>query len=96
MAENPIFHGRTKHIDLDVHFIWENIKNGDIEIRYAPTKYQVADILTKGLSKSQFQFLCNKLGLRFSPAHRVSYVSINDQQPEGKGSSNWGCESMLY
>ena len=52
MAENLVFHGWTKHIELDVHFIQEKVEKGEIEIRYVPTEYQVADILMKGLSKS--------------------------------------------
>jgi len=47
-----VFHGWTKHIELDVHFIQEKVEKGEIEIRYVPTEYQVADILMKGLSKS--------------------------------------------
>ena len=63
IAHNPIHHDRTKHVEVDRHFIKEKIDGGIISIRYVHTDHQLADILTKGLSDQVFNFLVNKLGL---------------------------------
>ena len=63
IAHNPIHHDRTKHVEVDRHFIKEKIDGGIISIRDVHTDHQLADILTKGLSDQVFNFLVNKLGL---------------------------------
>jgi len=68
IAKNAIFHSRTKYIKIDAHFVTKRVKKiGEVEIRYIPTQYQTIDILTKGLPRGRFLFLCNKLCLTFSP-----------------------------
>ena len=49
IAKDPVHHDRTKHIEIDRHFIKEKIEADIISINYIPTKNQVADILTKAL-----------------------------------------------
>ena len=70
IAHNPILHDRTKHIEVDKHFIKEKIESGLIYIPYVPTTQQMADILTKGLYKKQFEFLVSKLAMEdiYKPA----------------------------
>ena len=57
MAKNPQFHGRTKHIFIKYHFIREQVEKKAVELKYCPTEEMVADMLTKGLAKEQFQKL---------------------------------------
>ncbi|CAB4027048.1 Hypothetical predicted protein [Paramuricea clavata] len=63
MSRNPVLHKRTKHIDIKYHFIREKTQDGTIELKYCPTNEMLADILTKPLSKGQFEYLRCKLGL---------------------------------
>ncbi|GAA0153218.1 transmembrane signal receptor [Lithospermum erythrorhizon] len=63
IAHNPVQHDRTKHVEVDRHFIKEKIENKIIKIEYVHTGQQLADILTKGLSELSFNVLLGKLGL---------------------------------
>ena len=63
IANTPVQHGRTKHVEIDRHFIKEKLEGGDICMPFIPASQQVADILTKGLFKPNFDSLVNKLGL---------------------------------
>ena len=63
IAHNPVQHGRTRHIEIDRHFIKQNIDQGVICMPHVSSSDQVADILTKGLSERAFLCLCVKMGL---------------------------------
>jgi Reverse transcriptase (RNA-dependent DNA polymerase) len=54
LAKNAQYHGRTKHIDADVHFVRECVADGRVDLRYIPTTEQVADGLTKPLCRDKF------------------------------------------
>ena len=54
LASNPVHHARTKHIEIDVHFVRDMVLRKDLEIRYVPSHDQIADCLTKALVNSQF------------------------------------------
>ncbi|KAM1243720.1 hypothetical protein ACFX2G_035943 [Malus domestica] len=67
LAKNPIFHARTKHVEIDYHYIREKVLAKQLDVRFVCTQDQVADIFTKSLSKSRFTFLRHKLSLRVPP-----------------------------
>ena len=53
LAKNAVYHSRTKHIDIQHHFVREKVDNEDVKIVYCPTEEMIADVLTKGLSKEK-------------------------------------------
>jgi hypothetical protein len=60
IAENPVEHSRTKHIDIRHHFLRDH---GDIEVFYVSTENQLADIFTKPLDEKTFCRLCSELNV---------------------------------
>lgn len=64
LLENPIFHNRTKHIDLKYKFTKENIESGNVNVETINSEDNLADILTKPLPKAKFKHLRWLSGLR--------------------------------
>ena len=63
ITKNPRFHNRTKHIDVSYHFVREQVDNKVISVKYCRTEDMLADVMTKGLSKVQFERSRDMLGL---------------------------------
>ena len=63
IANNPVQHTRTKHIDIRYHFLREHVMNGTVELHFVPTDQQIADIFTKPLDESTFSRLVGELGM---------------------------------
>jgi hypothetical protein len=60
---NPVFHDKSKHIGIKYHFIRDVVGKGAVKLHYVATNEQVADVLTKSLSKVKFEYFREKLGL---------------------------------
>ena len=67
IASNLVFHGRTKHLEVDYHFVREKVLRRDLQVKYIATRDQLADIFTKSLSTSQFVYLKSKIMVSVDP-----------------------------
>jgi hypothetical protein len=55
LSTNPVQHQRTKHVELDLHFVRERVAIGDVRVLHVTTTSQFADVFTKGLPMMVFE-----------------------------------------
>lgn len=67
LAHNPVYHARTKHVELQYHFVREKIESKEIGLIFCNTKDNVADIFTKPLGKIKFEVFRSQLGIVENP-----------------------------
>lgn len=63
LAENPVFHNRSKHIDVRHHYVREVLEGGELQIEFTPTNEMAADVLTKGVPKQKHESCLKLLGV---------------------------------
>jgi hypothetical protein len=78
MSSNPVHHKRTKHIELDVHFVQEKVVVGQCKVLHVPMTQQFIDVMTKGLPTASFKEFQNSLCVAGNDAHTKGGASNHD------------------
>ncbi|GKC00193.1 ribonuclease H-like domain-containing protein [Tanacetum coccineum] len=68
LSSNPVQHQYTKHIDIDIHFVRDLVATGQVRVLHVPSRFQYADIFTKGLPSALFDEFRDCLSVHCTPA----------------------------
>ena len=94
MIINPVFHARSKHIELDYHFVRERVALGLLVTQHISTEKQVADLFTKPMSKAALSNFQTKLCLQ--PRHNLREGIDTTQQHLGVNCGTQRSDKVEY
>ncbi|GKA36656.1 retrovirus-related pol polyprotein from transposon TNT 1-94 [Tanacetum coccineum] len=77
---NNVHHSRSKHIDIQHHFIREQVEKGVVELYFVATDYQLADIFTKALPRERFEFLLPRLGMKSMTPDTLKRIQEEEEE----------------
>jgi hypothetical protein len=90
LAKNPVFHVRTKYIEVHYHLVRERVLSGEVELTHVLTNRQIADIFTKPLGLDKLQQLSGALGLR-----HLDVPNLRGREPEPELEADRSGESRI-
>ena len=84
LSTNPMFHSRTKHIEVDFHYVREKVLRRDLSVGFVLGKDNLADVFTKPLPAPLFLLQRHKLLVDSSPCHLRGDVEDDDSEMNSK------------
>jgi hypothetical protein len=94
LSTNPVQHQRTKHVEIDLHFVRERVALAEVHVMHVPTSLQYANIFTKGLPTLVFTEFRFSLNVRSAP--RSDYEGVLECKPTAHGPAHSGSPNSLY